>query len=463
MVNLEARVLVCDPNNSIFPEIPAMLDKRFGEGTPPNSFDVAEMDGSRKGQYGGVEYTVVDDMATALEKVKDRQSPYYSLVVYESNQVKEECGGIGRIADVRKHDFFLPQMVLGMGLEVSKAAQCARAGALYFAEHTGEAETQINKIFQRPSRLSNLTVVKIGGSSYDFDRQVKDNFNFEHICRTLSRIHDERGNTRKTRRVNRMIVTVGAGQHGDIIKEHTAKYHHNGSVNANYPKAMANALQSNLENLKPLFGEKAALINTGAFYYIGKHSTSKRIPLIGTAPHYVMVRDNIPLQDSDTHTIALADFYGAERVVLIKRTDGIYNFDPYREFILDPVTGKCASHGEWKFEQEGNKRYETVNINEMLSGKEFSREGTAVDGKADGSTGHLMEDSALAYMQKCNNVKEVVVVHIAPEEMYYKKDGQYKHIVTGETKPSDTNWKSVLEQNIRDAFQGKANSKIVRD
>ena len=47
--------------------------------------------------------------------------------------------------------------------------------------------------------------------------------------------------------------------------------------------------------------------------------------------------------------------------------------------------------------------------------------------------------------------------------MYYKKDEAYRHVVTGETMPLDTDWNSVLEKNIRDAFEGKANSKIVRE
>jgi len=179
----------------------------------------------------------------------------------------------------------------------------------------------------------------------------------------------------------------------------------------------------------------------------------------------MLVRDGIPLQDSDTHTIALAEFCQAGRVVLVKRTDGIYDYDPYRGFVLDTKTYRCADWDSWAEAQENNRRHGAVTIDEML-GDGISRIGTGVDGMPDGSLGHLMEDSALRYMRdKCQHVKEIVVVHIAPKEMHYQiGENRYRHVVTGEEVEIDpaVGWRGVLEKNIRDAFEGKANSKIVR-
>ena len=107
-----------------------------------------------------------------------------------------------------------------------------------------------------------------------------------------------------------------------------------------------------------------------------------------------------------------------------------------------------------------------VTVEDML-GSSFSREGTGIDGKADGSRGHLMEDSGLRYMlERCQYVKEILVVHIAPEEMHYPVGGnQYRHIVTGEILNIDPQrgWKGVLEDNVRVAIlKGEAKSRIVR-
>lgn len=468
---LEARVLVCDPDNKILPELPIILHKRFSEGEPLSIINTAIMHGFGRFEVGGVEYTVVGDMNSIAKEVARNPVPFYSVVVYEAVQVGQE-GSAGVIADVNKYDSFMPQMIMGKRLEAALAARCARAGVLYFVEELSEAQDQIvNKIFRRPVRLPNLTVVKIGGSAFDFDRQINGSLNLEYVCDILANIHQERDENREKRRVNRILLTVGAGQYGDIVKEHTLRYGHNSDVRKQYPRSMALALQANLENLKPHFGDKASLLTTGAFYYIEPNSSSQRIPLIGTAPHYVMARDGIPLEDSDTHTVALGEHYVAERVILIKRTDGIYDFDPYRGHPLGKqipgnwLTRKLDRY-RWQWTQRHNERHTIVTVEDILSNK-FSREGTGIDGKSDGSTGHLIEDSALAYMRdRCEHVKEIVVVHIAPEEMHYPIGGdQYKHVVTGEVVTIDpqTGWRGVLEENIRNAFNGVAHSKIVRE
>ena len=76
-----------------------------------------------------------------------------------------------------------------------------------------------------------------------------------------------------------------------------------------------------------------------------------------------------------------------------------------------------------------------------------------------------MEDSALEYMSRCQNVKEIAVVHIAPEEMHHQiGKNRYRHVVTGKsiTLDPEIGWKGYLEQSIRDAFKGEACSKIVK-
>jgi isopentenyl phosphate kinase len=468
---LEARVLICDPHKKIASQIPEIqpILRIKAHKKPPE-------EGIVPFTSGNVEYTFTPSMDVAVNDVLERPAPYYSIVIYCATEARKE-GAAGRIADVRKHDFFLPQMVIGGGIKPTAIGHCARGGVHYFAQNIMDAKDQLDKIFMKSKKIPNLTVVKIGGSAFDFDDDIEDMRNLERVCQTLVDIHKDReywepkkdgSGFKKKRRVNRMIVTVGAGGHGDVEKRKKAKYFQNRAVQENFPKIMAHALELNLNSLKPLIGDRAALLSTGAFYFIKKHPAAQRIPLIGTAPHYIMARDGIPLQDSDTHTIALAEFFGAERVVLIKRTDGIYDYDPYRGFVLDPATMKCADYDNWLDQQQENKRHEVVTIDEMLSGS-LLRIGTGRNGLPDGSAGHLMEDSALIYMRdKCQHVKEVVVVHIAPKEMYcHVEDNHYLHVVTGDDIKVDPavnhGWREILEKSIKDAFlYGKANSKIVR-
>ena len=587
---LEARILVCDPYESLFQsdvereiirhfdgkdptleagkELVAVVEKnrKKGEGKKEGLLaifgDVLQTQAGFWEQYNPtkVAITRVATIKNVLEEVRKYPAPYYSLVVYEANQLKVE-GAAGIVARVNKRDPFLPQMVVskgidnivermvskinkalvenaeaekqeitrqvmidvlshsldwvvsginryiateqlktgkavteiskqiyvsilkdsglfGSGLEDEIAGQFARSGGLYYA--TSEKimrDIIVGKIFRKQMVLTNATVIKIGGSATDYERENRKSKNLRDVCRVLSEIHQEReANPRKRKEINRIITTIGAGQIGNILKDWFDKYKDDEfsreQVNEEFPKLMANALHTNLQMIQPFFDSthpqkygKADLYNTGAFYHIGKNTSAKRIPLIPTAPHWIMARDGIPLKDSDTHTIALAEFYGIKKVVLVKRTDGIYNSDPYEGYRMNPSTYQCDDFDHWRSQQRGkNKKHDRIAVQDLLKGK-ISRIGAD-----DQRGGHLMEDSALEYFVKCDHVQEIVVVHIAPEEMYYRhgKSGNvYTHVVTGEKKqvtPESGGWHKVLRDSLYNAIVGDAQglSKIVR-
>lgn len=449
--SLEARVLVCDPRNRITPQLSLLLYERF----PQRGGDAVEI--TRVNQK--------DDISSA---VKGHDAPYYSVVIYEASIANEQ--GIARVAEtISGHDRFLPQMVFGEDMDVDQIGKCTRAGIAYFARSDTVGREELGKMFRRPEEIPGLTIVKVGGSAFDYNRQI-DNGSVRLVCDILARIHGEPPATKHSPK-KRMIVTAGTGQFGDVVKDALATRFAGASIQARiqYPLSMVQAMEANLGLLNSSFPlGSAALLDTSQFFHINRQETSRRIPLIATAPHYVMVRDGIPLQDSDTHTIALAEFYGAQRVILIKRTDGIYKFDPYRGFRLNMETRSCIDMKAWIKEQRTkNSVYPRVNITSLLHDVDISREGTSFDGKADGTRGHLMEDSALRYMaEKCHYVQEIVIVHVAPEELYYGKYGNiFKHVVTGrelQVTPESGGWGRILESNLRDAFEGKTNSKIVR-
>jgi len=102
----------------------------------------------------------------------------------------------------------------------------------------------------------------------------------------------------------------------------------------------------------------------------------------------------------------------------------------------------------------------------MIKGN-FSLEGTDEFGKADGTTGHLMEQSSLLFMNRfCEHVKEILVVHIDPQEMYEQiGENQYRHTIRQDeviTLPKG-GWRAFQKKKLRDAMvYGKADSKIIR-
>lgn len=475
MSGLEARVLVCDPQRDVLGPLGTILHQRFGQSNhspSPQNMMIVSNDGPF--ECDGVEYNVVDDLDDVVRAVRGHPAPYHSLVVYTDAMVQIH-GSAGKIAKVAKQDPLLPQLVYGSRLSVPLVGQCARAGATYFADTETTLRDLVGKLFYRPEPIEGLTVVKVGGSAFDFDRDIP-NTNLDRVAKILSNIHQDGYSGEHRSNQNRMIVMVGAGQYGLVPKDWLAKYGSNPKVQRRYPQAIVEALEANLENLEAHFADadihdlgKPRLLPRGAYYHIENRSANHRVLLIATAPHSLLVREGIPLQDSDTHAIAVAEAHHAKRLVLIKRTDGIYKLDPYRGFCLDKQNSDsnyCADRLAWIRTQRrlGNLRSGVVRASEMLDDS-FSREGTDNLGRADGTQQHIIEDSALRYFSTCQYVEEILVVHLAPEELHYRhgKSGHvYKHVVTGDKVHLPHGWDDYLERSIRDAFHGVAKSKIIR-
>lgn len=493
----------------------------------PISFEV-------QGKNHNYEFTWVKDPKEVLQLMRSQNPPFYAAIIYNSVELNgPKCAK--PVTDITSIDPSLPQIIYGKNIESEYVVKALKAGCKFFHNRRDKLRQTFNEIFKKPKTVENLTVIKIGGSSFDYDRESSDEkTNLDRLCKLLSKFNDSKK--------HRFLVTVGAGQFGEVIKDHQKKYGYShlkefnsetiariferdleqarqsglkkpveqaikgfsdrasqsirltsalfrnqirglhpdlieeiaARININpkdvyntidkaYPDLISKVLQLNLEMLSTHFDQESAyILKTGAFYVLRGRSREKKIPLISIAPHYILARDKIPLQDSDTHTIALAEFYGVERVVLVKRTDGLYKFDPYRGFSLNTDDDE-ERYGVWQYCQEANERYEKITIDQMLDDTEFSREGTDMrTGNADGSNGHLMEDSALEYMKGCKKVKEIVIAHIAPEEMYYPThSGEYKHVVTKETLPGDTHWELLFEERLSNAIKG-IGSKIVR-
>lgn len=448
----ELPIILCDPNRSLLLKVGPALSK-------PRDY-----------RWNNFSVEVVDSMRGVEDLVSRREFPIHAAVIYEGSTIKDH---VSTIAKVKRRDPFMPQLIIGeVPNEILNHA--VRAGVKYFFKGVGDSNKDIDlglreflkfgcDIFRVCSPLYNGVVIKIGGSAFDYDKQVLADPAIGDCCKSIKEIFEEE-NARNTKgEVRRRIVcTVGAGQIGDVVKEYRRKYD-SAFVQELTPELMAEALSTNLKMCYGLFGKEASsFVSPDAFYFINKGTTTKKIPLIGIAPHYILVRDEIPLRDSDTHTIALAEFYGIDTVVLIKRTDGVYKFDPYRGFKPDPKTGKCTSYAEWKAAQEGNERYSRITLDEVLH---VSRDGTGVDGRRDGTTGHLMEDSAIDYLANCQQVRRVVIVHVSPGEMYVPiaNGDELEHIVTGERVSAAVDWDQVRKDKLRAAFKGEAYSTIVRE
>jgi len=477
--DVKVKVLVYDPNlddlsNSILPDVVISFHNYFYPGRTLDSL-VQSRSGERSLSMTdrNIQFEATNDLNTLVGKVQGREvfdkqlksRSLYSIVIYPSDSLK--AADAACVSRAHKRDPYMPQLIYGPDLPTQFVINLAKGGVLHSAKDQEELSRKLKTIFRKPQPIDDLTVFKLGGSGMDFDDDNKFGKNIQYVCDILRDIHGFPGEI-----IHPMVGCVGTGRRGDLIKGKLIKYPDNPLFSENYPWDMAYALELNLEDLRRHFKGYAKAVKSGMFFPIDSRSASGAIQLIAMAPHYTSVSDGIPLQDSDTHMIAIARFWGSEnpnkrvRIVLIKRTDGIYDFDPYRGFVPDKRNGYCSDYETWSEAQARNGLHSTVTFNDLLSGK-LSREGTGVDGRADGTTGHLIEDSALRYiLERCPNINEIQVVPIAPEEMYRPiGGGQFKHIILPEVLNYDPRLhvRESLEQNLRNAIvHGIARSKIVR-
>lgn len=398
-----------------------------------------------------VEITRVDDLNHAQHLVFSNPRTHYALVVYAGHHINHQAGGMA-IQRIENYNPYLPQIIFGH-IDRRSLSKGMRRGVRYYAPEIRDLEYELGRIFKEPDEpIKNLTVVKKGGSGFDYDRFNRGIGYLQIAADTLLSIKREVP-LKRDQPKKRVIMTVGAGQVGNVVKDFVGN-HPAGKKDLGL--AIARALELNLQKLSWLFPEGSFnLLRSEDFYFI-KNDYLQHLTLMGIAPHYVLSRDQIPLEDSDTQTIAIAEMYQAPRVILIKRTDGVYTFDPN-------IGNFTANVQRWLERQKDNKLHEIVHVDDLLSGS-ISREGTDDFGNPDGSRGHLMEDSGLEYFANCRHVNEILVVHIAPEEMYVPLgNNRFFHAITGEElQLGPQGWKGILEQRIRDAFNGIAFSKIVR-
>jgi len=394
-------------------------------------------------------------MGQVLREISSRPAPFYSLVVYASHQISNYMGGM-KIRDIKNIDPFLPQLIYGTEINMDNLEKSMRRGVRYYAGDIQKLRHTLSEIFYEPEEpLRNLAVVKTGGSAIEFREQHPKSQNLRYVTDELLRVK-KMPSPYKGKPRQQIIITVGAGQIGNEVKGHMSTFP---EAQKHLPRLIAEALDMNLRLVHSLMDESSSLfLQSEDFYFVHKDNARKTI-LMPIAPHYILARDQIPLQDSDTSTLAMAELYGTPEtyVIIIKRTDGVYDFDPN-------LGGFTTDYKRWLTHQERNKRHSVVTVDDLLSGK-ISRRGTDKKGDPDDNYEHLIENSALEYYANCRNIKEILVVHIAPEELYlHIRENRYIHVPTGElvTIDPEKGFKGLLEERVRDAFRGVALSRIVK-
>ncbi len=450
-------------------------------------------------RYNSFEYLQIDTIEQVGNSIPPGSIPKYAAVFYSVAAVRAGCADLAR---VRTRDRLMPQFIVDQQRQLPETLlndAIQRKVRGYVITEDGLIQESM-KVFAVMPRLDDGAVLKSGGSGDDYQRFVSRNPNLREpgimdYCAILIDLYTQKG---KGASPPTILITFGAGQAGEVIKDWARagiKYEHDiperasffrsrtykalddSNIGKLYPQQIFRALDLNLNKAFSFFGSHyAKVIPPDAPHIAQRMDSTNYIHLALVPPHYIMVRDEIPLQDSDTHTIAWADALGVN-VILIKDTDGVYQFDPLRGFVGDPQTLGCKDYRAWKEAQNGNRLIERISAQEILDGK-ISREGTREDGTSDGAFDHLIEPSAAAYFANARYVQTISIVPIDPLRFYvprYKlKDPKEKradnvlddlqrvHIITGE--PCESLDKKELRRRcLIDALKGRARSIITRN
>ncbi len=399
-----------------------------------------------------VEIYRAEDLSDVYNLVRGTEPPYWSLVLYNARDVQKVARAnnekhsinatktSGIAGAIRTIDPYLPQMWFENVRDRRLFNSFNNSGLEAIVGHNDLAY-ELADVFPRPQKLPNGVVPKVGGSATDFDAEYSDRYDLRYRVLDLRDIKREHDIALPRKGINkRVILTVGAGQYGNVAKGIYAKYGDAAGPDVhrarkNFPRHMALALQMNAETVRGFLDDDGHLIKPGSEHFLRKNSTAGKLWVASMPPHYMLAQYGIPLSDSDSHTALLAEFLGISDICLIKRTDGIYKFNPYFGFTKD--RDAKVDYTTWREAQKGNYLIERLSFDEVLGGA-ITRFGNGVYGENDGSTGHLMEDSALRFIKDmCEVVNRVGVVHIAPWEMWEplnasqgREATDYRHVVT---------------------------------
>jgi len=379
----------------------------------------------------GYESEGAADGAEALEKIAP-DPLRYDLVFLDINMPGMD--GIEALPKIKELDPDLPVVILTGDTNVDNAVRLMKSGAVDYVSKP-IARQRITEILQQTIPYSMdvgcPTVLKFGGSAWLYKRHHPKSKNLRKLVRFC--IDRPKGS---------LIVTTGAGLFGYDLKEFLTWYRDMGTVEQDFSDAMELCFELNVKNLDSMFGESADRISPEDFHAITEQFLQDRIALMPLAPAHILRKYKISKKDSDTSSVAIADFYGARRLIIVKGTDGAYYFDPNK--------GRKQGEESWQQTQRTNGLLRTLYVDQVLDGT------ISTVGDYDGAPDHFFEKTAALYFRdRATHLQEILVVHIAPESMYV--GGRDKVHVVDPSIPY-----VHLEQRLAQAWQGEALTRIVR-
>ena len=227
-----------------------------------------------------------------------------------------------------------------------------------------------------------VAMFKVGGSALDYVAEHQDARPMKELLEYFWQLQKEG--------IYQIILTVGGGPIGDAYRKILR------------PADSNRAVQYNTEVLEDLASENAegAAMTVTPRQMLSRYADLERlfnqgrIIIMSEAPRHLGIGrldgQTVLQSDSDAQTLLLAELFGVKYIGLIKRTDGIYSFDPITGFVAN-----SGSQEKWLATQSHNTLFGRVTYAELLKGLTAAGHEISRTGAHDGNPDHLITDAAL--------------------------------------------------------------------
>lgn len=401
--------------------------------------------------------TFFSDPNLAIQYVSS--TPRVALVITDFMMPQMDGGQLTRLV----HDVepFLPIICLTMYNQLEVGKQFTQSGGVdiiskedyphlkqvvdtllqpHYPFPEGTRKENLKEKMQPEAVGNDFILIKIGGSVQDQDLH-RNNACLENIIRVTEELQQEG---------HQMIVTVGAGPLGDVIKKRLAKYGaDNPSIRADFPLQIKTALEVNIALIQSLYQNNAFVFNPYSLSNLNsltKALRERKIILAGTAPRHLTIGNDEYsttqlLSRSDYQTLKLAEYFQQARIILVKDTPGIFDYDP--------LFRGNNSIEVWAGAQKDNRFYHAVTADEMINGP-ISRLGNDEEGD------HLFETAALQEMssrsKRFPSSVPLEVAVVCPQYSYFFPEGRN---IIPHLPPTSLSDREYLKQSILTAIGEK--------
>jgi len=251
---------------------------------------------------------------------------------------------------------------------------------------------------------SQAIVIKIGGSALDAEHEPPEPRYLEAIKPVLYDLLDD----------HQLVVTTGGGPAWDPRKNWRVKY---GTPLPLFQQLAVETLRANALEIREVLGDRAVLMHPSDLVSAVEEPRLGEMVVTYSCPESWALERGCPPEYSDSQTLAIADEFGADLCVFLKRAKGMYEWDPSLCVPrVDTLLGWELAPGVADQLREIRARLadrKPRHIDRVTTSRLRAPESGIYRVGADGHDDHLIETHAIGFFaENCAAVKQIAVCDV---------------------------------------------------